>query len=110
MTVDESLKALLLSCCNEVARLKYNGKADEFITYQIVTVLDSNYADDNNETIDHSYRIDIYSKGNYMTLLTNVKAALKAAGWHSIEIDLETYEQDTGYFHVPVDAKFLEVK
>lgn len=35
--------------------------------------------------------------------------ASKAAGFYAITIDAETYEQDTGYYHVPVEIKYMEV-
>lgn len=108
-TVDENLKTLLLTCCSNVARLKYNGKASTYITYQIVTISDKQFADDDNECVEHFYRIDLYSKGNYMTTLDNLKNALKGAGWNEVVINNEIYEQDTGYHHVPVDAKYMEV-
>jgi len=38
-----------------------------------------------------------------------LKTALKAAGFYAITIDAETYEQDTGYYHVPVEIKYMEV-
>lgn len=34
---------------------------------------------------------------------------MKAAGFYAITIDAETYEQDTGYYHVPVEIKYMEV-
>ena len=38
-----------------------------------------------------------------------MKTALKVAGFYAITIDAETYEQDTGYYHVPVEIKYMEV-
>ena len=34
---------------------------------------------------------------------------MKAAGFYAITIDAETYEQDTGYYHVPVEIKYMGV-
>ena len=34
---------------------------------------------------------------------------LKYGGFYAITIDAETYEQDTGYYHVPVEIKYMEV-
>ena len=33
----------------------------------------------------------------------------KAAGFYGITINAEVYEQDTGYYHVPVEIKYMEV-
>lgn len=108
-TVDEKLNALLKRCCSNVARLKYEGNPKQYITFQMVTVSDKAFADDDNECVEHYYRIDLYSKGNYMTMLNTIKAALKSAGWYEVVINNEIYEQDTGYCHVPVEAKYMEV-
>ena len=40
---------------------------------------------------------------------THLKTALKAAGFYGITINAEVYEQDTGYYHVPVEIKYMEV-
>lgn len=50
-----------------------------------------------------------YSKTDYIDILQRLKTALKAAGFYAITIDAETYEQDTGYYHVPVEIKYMEV-
>ena len=34
--------------------------------------------------------------------------ALKAAGFYGLVIDPEVYEQDTGFYHVPIEAKYYE--
>jgi hypothetical protein len=40
--------------------------------------------------------------------LRRVKQALKAAGFYGLVIDPEVYEQDTGFYHVPIEAKYYE--
>ena len=82
MNVDSTLKALLDKLGVPVARLKYNGRAACF---------------------------NIYSKTDYFALLQRLKTALKAAGFYGITINAEVYEQDTGYYHVPVEIKYMEV-
>ena len=52
---------------------------------------------------------NIYSKTDYFALLQRLKTALKAAGFYGITINAEVYEQDTGYYHVPVEIKYMEV-
>ena len=46
---------------------------------------------------------------DYFALLQRLKTALKAAGFYGITINAEVYEQDTGYYHVPVEIKYMEV-
>ena len=54
-------------------------------------------------------QVHVYSKTDYIDILQRLKTALKAAGFYAITIDAETYEQDTGYYHVPVEIKYMEV-
>lgn len=58
---------------------------------------------------EFTYQVHVYSKTDYIDILQRLKTALKAAGFYAITIDAETYEQDTGYYHVPVEIKYMEV-
>lgn len=109
MNVDRILKSTLLSLGVPVERLKYGGKAKTFITYQLVVGRDIHFSDDENEAEEYTYRVDIYSKSDYIALLRRLKKALKEAGFFGIVIDPEVYEGDTGYYHVPVEIKYMEV-
>ena len=55
------------------------------------------------------YQIHIYSKTDYFAILQQMKAALKAADFYGWTIDAETFEQDTGYYHITVQIKYMEV-
>ena len=109
MNVDGTLKALLDKLGVPVARLKYNGRAACFITYQLVVGRDTLFSDDEEGAQEYTYQINIYSKTDYFALLQRLKTALKAAGFYGITINAEVYEQDTGYYHVPVEIKYMEV-
>ena len=109
MNVDSTLKALLDKLGVPVARLKYNGRAACFITYQLVVGRDTLFSDDEEGAQEYTYQINIYSKTDYFALLQRLKTALKAAGFYGITINAEVYEQDTGYYHVPVEIKYMEV-
>lgn len=107
-TVDSLLKSTLSALCVNVARLFFRGKASTFITYQLVTSQDNAPADDEMQGTEYTYRVDIYSKKDYIALLRRTKNALKAAGFYAVVIDPEVYEVDTGFYHVPIEAKFYE--
>ena len=109
MNVDSILKALLDALGVPVARLKYGGRAACFIVYQLVVGRDTFFSDDEEGAQEYTYQVHIYSKSDYFDLLQRLVAALKAAGFYGITIDTETYEQDTGYYHVPVEIKYMEV-
>ena len=65
-------------------------------------------ADDETHGTEYTYRVDIYSKRDYIALLRRAKQALKAAGFYGLVIDPEVYEKDTGFYHVPIEAKYYE--
>lgn len=109
MNVDGLLKQTLEALGVPVARLKYDGKAKTFITYQLVVGRDIHFTDDDNEAEEFTYRVDIYSKTDYISLMRRVKTELKSAGFFGIVFDPEVFESETGYFHIPVEIKYMEV-
>lgn len=106
--VDALLKTTLAAQCPKVARLVFSGKAGTYITYQLVLSQDRDAADDDMQGTEYTYRVDIYSKRDYMALLRRTKRALLAAGFYGIVIDPEVYESDTGFYHVPIETKYYE--
>ena len=66
---------------------------------------DTFFSDDEEGAQEFTYQVHVYSKTDYIDILQRLKTALKAAGFYAITIDAETYEQDTGYYHVPVEIK-----
>lgn len=84
-----------------VSFLRYNGKSTTYITYQ-QTDSDNSFSGDNELLgyIDY-YDFDIYSKGNYMSIIEAVKNILKENGftWQPSRSSGDLYEDDTGYFH-----------
>lgn len=106
--VETLLKTTLAAQCRNVARLVFTGKADTYITYQLVLWQDRDAADDEPQGTEYTYRIDIYSKKDYISLLRQTKRGLQAAGFYGIVVDPEVYESDTGFFHVPMEAKYYE--
>ena len=108
--VDSLLKAELEKLGVPVERLKYGGKAACFIVYQLVVGRDTFFSDDEEGAQEFTYQVHVYSKTDYIDILQRLKTALKAAGFYAITIDAETYEQDTGYYHVPVETQKSRVK
>lgn len=111
MNVDSLLKTTLEGLGVPVERLqmKKKEKPVTFITYQLVLGRDTAFSDDEGEAEEYTYRVDIYSKNDYISLLRSTKQALKAAGFYGITFDPEVFENDTGYYHVPVEIKYMEV-
>ena len=84
-----------------VSFMRYNGKSTTYITYMYY---DSNnsYSGDNELLgwVDY-YDFDIYSKGNYLNIIENVKSVMKQNGFmfQPSRSSADMYEDDTGYFH-----------
>lgn len=109
MDVDSLLKAELDKLGVPVERLKYSARAACFIIYQLVVGRGTFFSDDEEGAQEYTYQVHIYSKKDYFALLQRLKERLKAAGFYGFVIEAETYEQDTGYYHVPVEIKYMEV-
>lgn len=107
--IDSLLKMTLEGLGVPVERMVFTGNAPIFFTYQFVLGADTSFADDDSEAEEFSYRVDLYTKGDFFALLRRTKQALKAAGFYGITVDPEIYERDTGYYHVPIEMKYMEV-
>ena len=106
--VDALVNTTLLTLTPNVERLRFTGEADTYITYQILNSEDADFAGDEGTTHDHSYRVDIFSRYDYIALLQQTKAAFKAAGFFGITVNAEMYEKDTEYYHASLDINFKE--
>lgn len=107
--VDSLLKTTLEGLGVPVERLVFTGNASVFFTYQFVLGADTAFADDESGAEEFLYRVDLYTKGDFFALIRRTKQALKAAGFYGVTVDPEVYEQDTGYYHVPIEMKYMEV-
>lgn len=77
----------------------YKGDKDTYITFQEVSKFPKLMADDECEYSAPRYDIDIYSKGNYIEILKEVKQRLINAGFTWVEDIEDMYEPDTKFFH-----------
>ena len=101
---------------NALAGLTYSGKLvpvspivnkekvkpPVYITYYTYLDQDEFFADDEPQGGNTYGTVDIYCKGNYKTLLSDVKTRLRAAGFGTTT-GPEQYEKDTELFHVSLD-------
>lgn len=84
-----------------VSFLRYNGKETTYITYMNTDKDNSISGDDKVLGFIYYYDFDIYSKGNYFNIITNLKSILENNGWtYQPSRDSEDmYEDDTNYYH-----------
>lgn len=113
--VSELLKNTLKALGKPVYRLVYNPKdqknkvsPETYFTFQTVLSQPSGYADDNDTVTLYTFRIDLYTKLDFTQLLSSTLTALKQAGFTISTVDAEIYENDTGYYHVPITIKIME--
>lgn len=111
MEADKALDAALKALGYPVARAYYKGKpVSTYFTYQIIAGTPTAYADDDNTATESTWRVDLYSKRNYTALLSKVIRALKNADFYGVSIEAEIFEADTGFYHVPIEAKYLTME
>lgn len=109
MTADEAIKTALDTLGVPVDRLFYDGEAPSFVTYQLVVGIPGGFADDEYTHEEYTYRVDVYSRTEHIPLLRKAKQALRAAGFYGLTVDPEVYENETGYYHIPLEIKYMEV-
>ncbi len=89
----------------------YTGKASKYLTYYTWFELPHIFADDDNQSEHCYFTIDVFSKGNFKNIAEAVKQKLKENGFVWTDNAAETFESDTGFFHVPMNftaSKILE--
>ena len=86
-----------------IAFLNYTGNSDIYLTYYTWLEKPENFYDNENHSEIAYGTIDIFSKSNFKDILESVKIKLKENGFTWTYNGPETYEQDTGYYHVPVN-------
>ena len=96
------LNQALKTVCPNVRRLRFTGKADQFITFQILTGSEKGHAGDEPEGGEILCSFDVFDRGDPTDLVQQAIEAARAAGFYGVTVDPEVYETDTGYYHVPV--------
>jgi hypothetical protein len=95
------MNALIINTLNDLAPtayLKYRGSETTYITFFEYNQNGALSADDEELYANHSYQVDIFSKGNYINLIREVKSKLKGIGF-TRTFETEFYENDTGLYH-----------
>lgn len=79
--------------------LKYKGKKTSYIVFSGLGETPESHSDDKCDYSKEQFDFDIYSKGNYLNILKEVKKRLQDNGWTWIEDSPDMYEEDTGFYH-----------
>lgn len=84
-----------------VAFLHYRGTEETYIVYT-QTDKDGSFAgEDKLQGYIVYYDFDVYSKGNYLSLIQDIRDIFEGAGWtyQPSRDSADQYEVDTGYYH-----------
>lgn len=97
-----SMNALILSTLNSlpvpVEYMDYSGASTTYITFFFYNEQGALYADDEEIETAYGLQVDVWSKGDYTSLVDQTKSLLKQAGFiRNYAIDL--FEEDTKIYH-----------
>jgi hypothetical protein len=103
--MNEELKSILGDGINvngeiiPIAHLMYEGKSKQFVTWTIVEEKPVLSANDEQMFSICSVDIDIFSNGNYLDTIKEIKKLMKNKEWVWVGDSPEMYEEDTGLYH-----------
>ncbi|WP_027628115.1 hypothetical protein [Ruminiclostridium cellobioparum] len=103
MNVNPLIEDALSNIGCPVSPIKYSGKSESYITYYTLLESDEIFADDIAIGAGTEATVDVYSKGNFKSLVKEVKKKLKQAGFSILPSGLELYEPETGYYHIVIE-------
>ena len=99
--MNEKIEEIFADFNTPVSFLRYDGKKTTYVTYEQIYI-DNSFSGDNELLgyVDY-YDFDIYSKGNYVDLIEEIKSKLIENGftWQPSKSSGDMYEYDTGYVH-----------
>lgn len=82
------------------AHIKYKGKETTFVVWTITSDEPSLSADDEQLYSIVTVDVDVYSKGNYLKVLAEIKRIMKNNEWIWTGDSPEMFEDDTGLYHI----------
>lgn len=82
-----------------VVFMVYKGGRTTYITFQEIDKYPKLMADDEVQYSAPRYDVDIFTQGNFIEILKEVKDRLIGAGWTWIEDSPDMYDNDTKMFH-----------
>lgn len=105
--ISKLVRATLKPLGLPVALQHYDGNANQYITYFEYLQRGEGFEDNEESQVGHYYQVDVWSKTNYNTLVTNTKKVMKDAGFVR-KMESELYEKETKTFHKVLRYFYLE--
>ena len=84
-----------------VSKMFYEGNAETYVTYMQLDKDNTLAGDDTILGVIQYYDFDVYSKGNYLSIIDRLIDLMTAAGWtyQPSRDSPDLYERDTKYYH-----------
>lgn len=82
-----------------IAHLRYKGTSQKFVTWTMTGETPALSANDDDLCSICSVDVDVFSDGNYLDIIKEIKKKFKNNDWIWIEDSEEMYEEDTGLYH-----------
>ena len=80
-----------------VSFMNYNNTASTYVVFMEYNQSSWLQADDEEQMTKHFYQVDVFSSGNYLPLVKDVKRLMKQAGFGRM-FESETYDEDMKKF------------
>lgn len=97
MSLNKLIRDTLSPLGVPVAFANYNQTAETYIVFIEYNQAPRLNADDQEVITKHFFQVDIFSKGNYLQLVEDVKERMKQAGFSRM-FESETYEEEMKMF------------
>ena len=99
--MNEELKEILGESIGEypVAHLNYKGNSKRFITWTIIDETPALSANDEPLCSIISVDVDVFSDGNYLDIVKEIKKRMKNNEWVWSGDSVEMHEEDTELYH-----------
>lgn len=103
--MNEEIKSILGSSITvgsksiPVEHLRYKGKEKTFVTWTLLNEVPSLSGNDEVLYSVAPVDIDVFSDGNYLDIMKEIKKLMKNNEWSWVEDSEEMYEEDTELYH-----------
>lgn len=106
MSINKLIKDTLKPLGIPVSSMNYNNTADTYIVFLEYNQSPLINADDEEKLTKHFYQMDIFSSGNYLELVKDVRQLMKQAGFGRM-FESETYDDDMKKFRKIIRFSYI---
>ncbi len=90
------------------SRAQYSGKSEEYIVWNINSTIFPIYKSNHASEIIEYITINIYSKKDYDHIKNSlIEKINQSENFVLLDIEREDYEENTGYYHRPINIAYI---